>query len=288
MPHDSADETAAADRRAPERGPVPRAVSSEAGRPTARDTQSQYARQAPRYAESSLHRSGESLETVRRLAAASATDTILDVGTGAGFTAFAVAADAAAAVAADLTREMLDQARRLARERQLDSKVECAVAAAEDLPFAEGSFSVVTSRYASHHFHDLPRALRELARVMQRGGRLVLCDVIAPEGPGMVELMNDLEQVRDPTHVWDYPLSRWRQELLPAAGLEIRDVIEGKNPQLFSEWVDRAGTPPEAVEQLVEMFAAASPEARQAFEVRWDGAEMFFSWDNATILATKP
>ncbi len=266
---------------------VLRAVTSEAGRPTARDTQSQYARQAPRYAESSLHRSGESLETVRRLAAASATDTALDVGTGAGFTAFAVAADAGRVIAADLTREMLDQAQRLARERNLNAKVECIVTVAEDLPFTDGSFSVVTCRYASHHFHDLPRALRGLARVMQPGGRFVLCDVIAPEAPGTIELMNELEQVRDPTHVWDYPLSRWRQELLPAAGLEIRDVVEGKNPQVFSDWVHRAGTPPERVERLIQMFAAAPKEARQAFEVRCDGAEILFSWDNATILATK-
>ena len=262
-------------------------MSFQRGRPSARDTQSQYARQAARYAESSLHRRGESLDTVRHLAAATGRDTVLDLGTGAGFTAFAVAADAGRVVAADLTPEMLGQAQRLARERRLDAKLEWAVAAAERLPFPDDTFPVITCRYASHHFHDLPGALAELARVMQPGGRLVLCDVVAPEAPGMVELMNQLEQVRDPTHVWDYPLSRWRQELLPAAGLEVADVMPGKNPQLFSEWVHRAGTPPEGVEQLIRMFTRASEEARSAFEIHWEGAEIFFSWDNATVLARK-
>ncbi len=262
-------------------------MSSQRGRPSARDTQNQYARQARRYAESSLHRRGESLEAVRRLAAATSTDTVLDLGTGTGFTAFAVATDAARVIAADLTPEMLEQAQRLARERELDAKLEWILTAAESLPFGDDSIPVITCRYASHHFHDLPLALRELARVIQPQGRVVLCDVVAPEAPGLTELMNELEQIRDPTHVWDYPLSQWRQELLPAAGLEVREVVPGKNPQLFSEWVGRAGTPREGIERLVQMFTAASEEARRGFEMRWEGAEILFSWPNATILATR-
>lgn len=262
-------------------------MSSHRGRPSARDTQNQYARQAERYAESSLHRRGKSLETVRRLAAATGGDSVLDLGTGAGFTAFAVAADAGRVIAADLTPEMLEQARRLAREKELEAKLEWTLAVAESLPFSDGSIPIITCRYASHHFHDLPRALRELTRVIQPPGRLVLCDVVAPEAPGLAELMNELEQVRDPTHVRDYPLSQWRQELLPAAGLEVSDVVRAKNPQSFSEWVDRAGTPPEAAERLVQMFTTASEEARRAFEVRREGAEITFSWPNATILARK-
>jgi ubiquinone/menaquinone biosynthesis C-methylase UbiE len=262
-------------------------VSFRHGHPTARDTQDQYARQAQLYAESSLHRRGESLEAVRQLAAATAADTVLDLGTGVGFTAFTVASDAGRVIAADLTPEMLAQAQGLARERRLEETVEWILAAAERLPLADNSVPVITCRYASHHFHDLARALRELARVIQPGGRVVLCDVIAPEAPGMGELMNEWEQVRDPTHVWDYRLSQWREELLPAAGFQVQDLVRGTNPQLFSEWVHRAGTPGEAVNQLIEMFATTSEEARREFEVRWEGAEIFFSWPNATILATK-
>ncbi len=262
-------------------------MSFEPGRPSVRDTQSQYARQAQRYAQSTLHRRGESLEAVRRLAATTGEETVLDLGTGTGFTAFAVAADAGRVIASDLTPEMLDLARRLAQEQALDQKLGWVLAAAEGLPFADDTFPVITCRYASHHFHDLSRALRELARVVQRGGRVVLCDVVAPEAPGTLEFMNQLEQLRDPTHVWVYPLSQWREELLPAAGLEVQEVVKGKNPQLFSEWVHRAGTPPASVERLIQMFHAANEETRRAFEVRWQGAEIFFSWDNATILATK-
>jgi ubiquinone/menaquinone biosynthesis C-methylase UbiE len=256
-------------------------------RPSTQDTQRQYARQAQRYAESSLHRHGESLEAIRRLARAATIDTVLDVGTGTGFTAFALASDAQRIIGADLTPQMLSQGRQLARERELEVKLEWVVAAAESLPFPANTFSLTTCRYASHHFHDLPRALCEIARVTQAEGQVVLCDVVAPEAPGMEELMNEMEQVRDPTHVWEYPLSQWRERLLPAAGLEVQKVVPGKSPQVFSEWVQRAGTPRKAVQQLSEMFATASAEVSRTFQVRREGAEILFSWDNATILATK-
>jgi ubiquinone/menaquinone biosynthesis C-methylase UbiE len=256
-------------------------------RPSARETQRQYARQAQRYAESELHLRGETLKTVRRLAGVSSTDTVLDVGTGTGFTAFTLATDAGRVVGADLTRQMLSEGQRIARERGLEAKLGWVVAAAESLPFPDNSFSLTTSRYASHHFHDLPRALREMARVTRPGGRVVVCDVVAPEARDIVELMNYMEQIRDPTHVWEYPLSQWQERLLPAAGLQVQEVVPGKSPQVFSEWVGRAGTPPEGAEKLMEMLTTASTEVRRAFQVSQQGTEILFSWDNATMLATK-
>ncbi len=234
-----------------------------------------------------MHLRGETLETVRRLARAAPTDTVLDVGTGAGFTAFALAPDAGRVIGADLTPQMLAEGQRLTRERGLGAKLEWIMTAAESLPFPDNTFTLITCRYASHHFHDLPRALREMARVTRPNGHVVLCDVVAPEAPGLVELMNEIEQIRDPTHVWEYPLSQWRERLLPAAGLKVEKVVPGKSPQVFGEWVQRAGTPREATRQLMEMFTTASAETRGAFQVRREEAEILFSWDNATILATK-
>ena len=127
----------------------------------------------------------------------------------------------------------------------------------------------------------------EFARVVKGGGRVVVCDVVAPQSPALVALMNELERRRDPTHIWDYPPPSWRR-ILARAGLEVKRMVRGKNPQLFSEWVHRAGTPPPLVEELIAMFANASEEARRAFDIRWEGAEIYFAWDNAVICALKP
>lgn len=256
--------------------------------PTLWETQRQFTRQARRYAQSTLHRHGETLETVLRLAAVRPHEQVLDVGTGAGFTAFALAPAAGLVIATDPTRQMLEQARRLAQEARLSERIRWAMAAAEALPIASGSLDIVTCRFATHHFHDLPLALKEFARALRLGGRAVICDVVAPESEAMIRLMNELEQKRDPTHVWNHPLSQWREELLSAAGLRLLEVAQGKSQQLFSEWVHRAGTPAATVQELIEIFSSANREARQTFEIRWEGAEIYFSWDNAVILAARP
>ena len=260
----------------------------EGRRAKLRETQAQFGRQARRYADSALHRRGESLQTLLTLAAVQPQERVLDVGTGAGFTALRLSEQAGLVLAADPTRQMLDEARRLEAEAGNGQRIQWSMATAETLPLTGRSVDVIACRYASHHFQDLPLALREFERALRPGGRLVLCDVVAPESPEMVRLMNHLERTRDGTHVWNYPLSQWREELLPAAGLRAVEVVKGKNPQLFSEWVHRAGTPPGAVQELLGVFSSATAEARDAFEVRWAGAELYFSWDNAVILAKRP
>ena len=255
--------------------------------PSPRDTQAQFGRQARHFAESALHRQGESLETVRQLAAVRPGELVLDVGTGAGFTAFALAPEAAIVLATDLTPEMLRETRRLAGERGLSAKVALGLAVAEALPFRDATFHVVVSRYATHHFHDLPTALREFARVVRPDGRVVICDVVAPESEALTALMNRWEQRRDPTHVWDYPPSQWQRQLLPAAGLVVERVVPGKNPQVFRQWIERAGTPAAVADELAAEFLAASPEAQRAFEIRQADGEILFSWDNVTILARR-
>jgi len=123
--------------------------------PDLRQTQEQFARQARRYAESVLHRRGQTLDIIVRLAAVQPHERALDVGTGAGFTAFTLAPAAGLVIAADPTGEMLAEARRLAQERRHAEQIQWAQATAEALPLASGSVDVITCRFASHHFQDL-------------------------------------------------------------------------------------------------------------------------------------
>src|SRR3972149_7790983 len=81
-------------------------MSFERGRPSARATQAPYARHA------------------RCLAAPTPADRALDIGTGTGFTAFALAGDGARVLAVDLTPEMLAEGRRLAGGVGLGGKLD--------------------------------------------------------------------------------------------------------------------------------------------------------------------
>ena len=73
-----------------------------------RETQAQFGRQARRYAESALHRRGESLQTLLTLAEVQPQERVVDVGTGAGFTAQRLSEQAGVVLATDPTRQMLD------------------------------------------------------------------------------------------------------------------------------------------------------------------------------------
>jgi ubiquinone/menaquinone biosynthesis C-methylase UbiE len=72
----------------------------------------------------------------------------------------------------------------LARARSKTPTIDLRVASAESLPFADGSFDYVVSRFAFHHFTDKPRALDELNRVIAPGGALHLMNIAPERMPG--------------------------------------------------------------------------------------------------------
>ena len=245
----------------------------------------QFGRQARRYAASRIHSEGESLHLVADLAAVRPSEAALDVGTGAGFTAFALAGACASTVATDIAPGMLAEARRLAVERQLEG-VAFALAAAETLPFADGAFDVVTCRLAAHHFGDVHAALAEFARVLRPGGRLVLCDTLAPEDGAIAAYQHDLERRRDPTHVRDYSPSRW-QQMLAEARFELLRSEALPSPQEFEEWVGRAGTSSRLLPGLRRSLAQAPPAVRREFAIRIRDGTIYWRWMHGVFLALR-
>src|SRR4029079_3322625 len=124
----------------------------------------------------------------------------LDVACGPGIVVEALARDAGGVVGCDLTPEMLEKARQRCAAAKL-TNVRFVPGRAEALPFEDAEFDVVVSRSALHHFLDPAATLREMARVLRPGGRMVTVDVMASEDPAEAALHNALEILRDPSHV---------------------------------------------------------------------------------------
>jgi len=100
---------------------------------------------------------------------------VLDVGCGTGGYSIAIAATASAIVTG------LDESERfVARAREQPGPVEFVVGDAERLPFRDGSFDRVLFSLVLHQVGDPEAAVREGARVLVRGGRVVV-RTIAPE-----------------------------------------------------------------------------------------------------------
>lgn len=183
---------------------------------------------AQAYVDSPTHREGRDLDLLVEWAEGA---TALDVATGGGHVARrlrekgldVVTLDPAPGMRADTT------------------------APAEDLPFADGSFDVVASRIAAHHFADVRAAVREMARV-SRDLVLVVDNVFVGE------TAEEADRLRDPTHVRNYSEEEWRA-LFAEAGIDVEAIerLEAWIP--LEPWLERAGCFGDDAERVRELLA---------------------------------
>jgi ubiquinone/menaquinone biosynthesis C-methylase UbiE len=107
-------------------------------------------------------------------------ETALDIGCGCGFdtmTAAMMAGPTGRSVGIDITREILERARKNLRETTLKN-VTFQQASAEDLPFPDNSFDVVISNGVFNLIPDKAKAITEVFRVLKPGNRLMMADQI--------------------------------------------------------------------------------------------------------------
>ena len=224
-----------------------------------------FGRAAEAYVTSPSHSAGDDLARLVELAAPRDTDAALDVSTGGGHVALALAPHVARVVASDLTPLMLAAARRFIRSRGMRN-VDYVVADAERLPFLDETFDLVTVRIAPHHYADARAAVAEMARVLVPGGRLILIDNIAPEDPELDACANAWEKRRDPSHVRAYTVTEWRA-FLAGAGLRITNLEQGRKTHPFAAWAERVRMPAEARLALEADILAAPAHVRRYVEV---------------------
>ena len=178
------------------------------------DVRSRFAPVAANYARAKFHTSSERLREVVDLAQPKPTDLALDVATGTGNTALALAPFVTRVVGVDLTTEMLDQARRVTRERGV-TNAEWVLGDACRLPFADDSFDLYTVRAAPHHFHDFDAFLTEALRVLKPGHDAAFVDCAPPAEAR--DLMHEVEVRRDPSHIRSLTVAEWTERLTSRA-----------------------------------------------------------------------
>jgi ubiquinone/menaquinone biosynthesis C-methylase UbiE len=210
---------------------------------------------------------------------------VLDVSTGAGHTALKFAPLVKRVIASDLTPQMLETARKLAVERSVIN-VEFKPADAHALPFEDNTFDLVTNRIALHHYTDARRAIGEMVRVCKPGGLLGFTDNIVPPDKVTAGHINHWEQMRDPSHHWEYPLPRL-VAMFTEAGVTVQHTQELTKEMEFDPWADRMGASEELKVKLRQWLDAAPEPVRAWLMPRKDGARLFFTLHEVVLIARK-
>jgi len=248
------------------------------------DVRSRFAPVAANYTRSTFHASAERLNEVVELAQPLKGDLVLDVATGTGNTALALAPHARRVVGLDLTPEMLAQARRIAAERGIEN-VNWVIGDASHLPFADETFDLYVVRAAPHHFHEFDEFLEEAFRVLKPGRDAAFIDC-APPMPAR-DVLHEVEFRRDPSHVKSLTVDEWAVRL-GNAGFEVEMAKTRELDWDYDEWMKNMGVAPELARELEGVIEGAKGEARdQLHPERREGRLRHAYW-HCLIRAHKP
>jgi ubiquinone/menaquinone biosynthesis C-methylase UbiE len=139
----------------------------------------------------------DAMQILIKLSEVNRDDTVLDVACGPGMVACEFARHAGHVTGIDITPAMIEQAEKRQNELNLDN-LTWTVGDAVPLPYADNSFSLVTTRYSLHHLLAPEKALSEMIRVCRPGGRVMIADVAVESTKS--ESYDRLEIMRDPSH----------------------------------------------------------------------------------------
>jgi SAM-dependent methyltransferase len=248
-------------------------------------TVDQFTKQAGAFAAMHTARSDAEILGLIRDAARPRGGRVLDVACGPGLVALDLAQSAGHVIGLDLTPAMLEKARELQQRSGL-SNLSWDLGRADALPYADGSFDAVVTRFSFHHLTDPAKALAEMTRVCRPGGRVVVCDVYTTT-PEQAAEYDRLERLRDPSHVHALRLDELRALPRQAGLAEVGEAF-ARLPMALDQILGASFPVPGGAEEVRRTFAADVGRDGLKLDVREEGGCLFFAFRVVVLAGTRP
>jgi SAM-dependent methyltransferase len=246
----------------------------------------QFTRQAIPFSTAPGIKDEQALRLLIEFTGAGPDDTVLDVACGGGLVVCAFARVVRHATGIDLTPAMIERARAVQREQGLDN-VTWRLGDVLPLPYADGAFSIVTSRFAFHHFLDPQAVLAEMKRVCVPGGKVVVADTDASADTTKAAEFNRMEKLRDPSHVRAMPLAE-HLELFRRVGLPAPRTTGYRLEGELEALLGRSFPLPGDADKIRQIFAASLEDDRLGIPMQRDGEQIRYAYPVAILVSQKP
>jgi ubiquinone/menaquinone biosynthesis C-methylase UbiE len=245
----------------------------------------QFTKQAVPFATAPGIKDEEALKLIIEFTDAGSNDTVLDVACGPGLVVCAFAPVVRHATGIDLTPAMIEHARSLQKAKGL-TNVTWRVGDVLPLPYADSSFSIVTSRYAFHHFLDPQAVLAEMKRVCTPEGKVVIIDVVASSDPEKAAAYNHMEKLRDPSHVRGLTLAEL-EELFALSGYSSPRKTFYRVESELEDTLRRSFPNQGDADEIRRIFLAALDNDGLDMDVRREGDKIRFAYPIAVLAAER-
>jgi ubiquinone/menaquinone biosynthesis C-methylase UbiE len=220
------------------------------------------------------------------MSGAKATDTVLDVACGGGVVACAFAPHVKHVTGIDMTPAMLARSTEYAKELGL-TNLTWQQGDVTSLPFEDGAFSIVFTRFSFHHFLDPLAVLKEMVRVCTVGGCVVVCDMYASSDPVKAATWNGLEKLRDPSHMRCLSLPELKS-LFAKVGLPVPREAQYQLRDTVRNLLKRSFPKPGDDVKITAMFDKHADDGSLGIpQARRDGGEILYAYPVAILAALR-
>lgn len=201
---------------------------------------------------------------------------VLDVAAGTGILSRAIAPYVERVISFDLSNEMIKEGEIQNNLHDIHN-IQYIQGHVEQLPFEEGTFDLVISRFAYHHFVHPDRVLTEMNRVCKLQSDVAVIDMISQEDDLLFEQFNHYERLRDPSHTYALKKSQF-DDLFIHKGFDIHTEDILQVPIYVNTWMELTKTEEKIANDIREalILEIESGEAATGMFPYLDKEELMF------------